>query len=407
MNKAIKRSLLALSSIPLIMTLGNSMLIPVLPAMAQALGVKAFQISLIITVYSVVAIFLIPVAGFLSDHYGRTTIIIPALIITGIGGLISAAAATWLAEPYIWILVGRFVQGIGAAGAAPIVFPLVGEMFKKEEEISAALGIIETSNTFGKVISPILGSLLALIVWYFPFWAIPVLCIASLLLIKLLVKEPNKKNKQASFNAHKYFQEIKQVFHKKGRWIYAIFAIGGICMFVVFGALFYLSQFSEDTYQIHGVWKGFLLALPTSALCIASFVTGKLIGKNKMRMKWFNSIGIMLIPITMIVLALTGGKSIALDTALISVGLAGVGVSLPCLDAFIIEGIDKEIRGTTTSFYSSMRFIGVAAGPPIASIFINSPATFHYITAGLGVLSVIISICFIRINKFDTKSSTT
>ena len=43
----------------------------------------------------------------------------------------------------------------------------------------------------------------------------------------------------------------------------------------------------------------------------------------------------------------------------------GIGVGLPCLDAFITSGIEKEERGTVSSIYSSMRFIGVAAGPPI------------------------------------------
>ena len=73
-------SLLALSSVPLIMTLGNSMLIPVLPAIEEALDITSLQASLIITVYSVMAIILIPIAGYLSDRVGRKKVIIPSLI---------------------------------------------------------------------------------------------------------------------------------------------------------------------------------------------------------------------------------------------------------------------------------------------------------------------------------------
>lgn len=65
------KAIIALSSIPLIMTLGNSMLIPVLPLLEKKLQVSSFQASMIITVYSIVAIFLIPIAGFLSDKIGR------------------------------------------------------------------------------------------------------------------------------------------------------------------------------------------------------------------------------------------------------------------------------------------------------------------------------------------------
>src|SRR5699024_1973074 len=140
--------IVSLASVPLIMTLGNSMLIPVLPLLEKELDISNIQSSLIITVYSIVAIFFIPLAGFLSDRYGRKKVIVPALIITGIGGLIAAIASWQMKDPYALILVGRILQGIGASGAMPIVLPLVGDIFHNdEEEASSTLGIIETSNT--------------------------------------------------------------------------------------------------------------------------------------------------------------------------------------------------------------------------------------------------------------------
>ncbi|MDA6365806.1 MFS transporter, partial [Escherichia coli] len=92
------------------------------------------------TVYSIVAIILIPIAGFLSDHIGRKKVIIPSLLIAGIGGLISGWAAWKMADAYWIILAGRALQGVGAAGAAPIVMPLVGDMFKNDDDVSSSLG---------------------------------------------------------------------------------------------------------------------------------------------------------------------------------------------------------------------------------------------------------------------------
>src|SRR5699024_4498238 len=111
--------IVTLASIPLIMTLGNSMLIPVLPLMEKELDISKVQSSYIITVYSVVAIFLIPVAGFLSDRFGRKIVIIPALFITAIGGSIAAFAAWKLDNAFYFILAGRVLQGIGASVAMP------------------------------------------------------------------------------------------------------------------------------------------------------------------------------------------------------------------------------------------------------------------------------------------------
>lgn len=52
-----KRGMIAsLASISLVMTLGNSMLIPVLPIIEKQLHITSFQTSLLITMYSVVAI---------------------------------------------------------------------------------------------------------------------------------------------------------------------------------------------------------------------------------------------------------------------------------------------------------------------------------------------------------------
>ncbi|KKB41602.1 Siderophore transport protein [Bacillus thermotolerans] len=196
-----KWDLFALASIPLAMTLGNSVLIPVLPVMEKELGITAFQSSLIITVYSLIAIVLIPIAGYLSDRIGRKKVMIPSLILAAAGGVIASWAAWSMDNPYMMILVGRFLQGAGAAGAFPVVLPTVGDMFSEEDEMSKGLGIIETANTFGKVLSPVLGAVLAAFIWYLPFISIPILSIIALFLIIKFVKTP------------KHQEEKKKIFH--------------------------------------------------------------------------------------------------------------------------------------------------------------------------------------------------
>ncbi|MFC8573160.1 MFS transporter, partial [Heyndrickxia sporothermodurans] len=233
-------AVLSISSIPLVMTLGNSMLIPVLTVMENKLDISSFQSSFIITIYSIVAIILIPIAGFLSDHIGRKKVIIPSLIITGIGGLIAAWAGWKMEHPYWMILIGRALQGAGAAGAFPIVMPLIGDMFKTDEEVSSSLGLIETSNTLGKVLSPILGAFLAGFYWFIPFFSIPVFCLISILLMLFLVKTPNKRQEPIPFK--KFIASVKETFKNNSRWLYSIFMIGIILMFVLFSVLFYLSD---------------------------------------------------------------------------------------------------------------------------------------------------------------------
>ncbi|WP_433742603.1 MFS transporter [Falsibacillus pallidus] len=361
-------AIISLASIPLIMTLGNSMLIPVLPVVEKTMHISSLQSSLIITVYSLVAIFLIPIAGYLSDRFGRKIVIVPSLIIAGLGGLLSGWASWSWADPYKFILAGRVLQGIGAAGAAPIVLPLVGDMFQNDSEVSSTLGIIETANTFGKVLSPILGAFLASFVWFLPFFSFPVFCLISTLLVLLLVKKPKNQNEACSFKV--FLQNTKEIFKKHGKWLFAVFLIGIILMFILFGLLFFLSNELENKYGFEGIKKGFILAIPLGFLCGASYITGKTIKENMVLMKWITVFSIVLTGISVICINFI--DSLLFQTVLFSLSGIGIGASLPCLDALITESIEKNERGTITSIYSSMRFIGVAAGPPITAVMMKN-----------------------------------
>jgi ACDE family multidrug resistance protein len=376
--KSMKWDLLALASIPFIMTLGNSMLIPILPQISRELQVSSFKVSMLITVYAIVAILFIPIAGYLSDRFGRKKVIIPSLIIAAVGGATSAVASWLLSDmsAYWIILAGRLLQGIGASGAFPIVIPLVGDMFDKEEEVSKGLGIIETSNTFGKVISPILGAALGMLLWYLPFISIPVLCIISLLLVIFLVQSPHKDETNVSLK--KFLLGTKDILKEKGRWIYAIFAVGCICMFILFGVLFYLSEILESKYKLDGIIKGLVLAIPLVVLCLCSYIGGKMIGQKKKIMKWIGFAGMLLLTVCLVI---TGFSSqIVFVISLFSLCGAGIGLALPCMDALITEGIEKDQRGTITSLYSSMRFIGVSLGPPMVSLLEKSN---HWVLFGM------------------------
>lgn len=370
MNKKQQRlAILALASVPLIMTLGNSMLIPILPLFEKKLSISKLQSSYIITVYSIVTIVFIPLSGYLSDRFGRKMVIVPALILTGIGGLISGFAAWKMDNAYIVVLIGRILQGIGASGAMPVVIPLVSDMFQKEEEASSTLGIIETSNTIGKVLSPILGSALTALVWFLPFFAIPILSTISLLLILFFIKKKKDDKDEEPFKFREYWKQIKDVFKEHKRWLTSIFAIGAIVMFILFGFLFYLSTILEDDFDFDGVIKGFLLAIPLFALATTSFITGKKIKDDMMKMKWLIVIGIVIAGASTLTIPIMKHYIFLLSVFFICG--AGIGMTLPCLDSIITENIEKDVRGSITSLYSAMRFVGVATGPPVIALLMK------------------------------------
>ena len=375
------------------MTLGNSMLIPALPAIRRELELSPLQTSLIITVFSVMAILFIPPAGWLSDRIGRKRVILPCLILAGIGGAVCAAAVVWLERPYPLLLAGRMLQGIGAAGAAPVVMPLVGDLFKRKEQVSEGLGLIETSNTFGKVLSPIIGSALAMLAWYAPLAAIPAFAAAAALLVALLVRAPARPDRSQPLPD--FLRSLKRVFRRSARWLFAVFALGGIGMFILFAGLVHLSDALEDRLGLSGVRKGAVLALPLAALCAASWLAGRWIGERKRRMKLTAAAGFALSACAAGACAAAGG--VWAQLALFGAAGLGIGAALPSLDALITEGIDEERRGTVSSFYSSMRFAGVALGPPAAALLGRPDAApLYWCLAGAGAVSALVAWLAIR-----------
>ncbi|MFD6440896.1 MFS transporter [Peribacillus sp. NPDC060186] len=399
--------IVSMASIPLVMTLGNSMLIPVLPVFEEKVNITSFQSSMIITSYSIASIFLIPVAGYLSDRIGRKKVILPSLILALIGGLIAGFVSWKMNNPYTWIIMGRVLQGIGAAGATPIVLPLVGDLYKADDEkTSSCLGIIETSNTFGKVLSPILGSLFASLIWFLPFFSISFFSLISIVLVFFFIKVPKNNHEPVKFK--EFLNKTKVTFKEGGKWLSVVFLLGVFVMLVLFAVLFFLSDSLEKLHDLKGVKKGFVLAIPLFFLCISSFVAGRKIKGSIPSMRKIILISLILMSGSIVFVGYTKEKIMLLLISTSVLGIA-IGAMLPTLDALITENIEKTQRGTISSFYSSARFIGVATGPPIMSVLMKNYLNISYIIAGVfGIILLFLSFKLLKENtmKMDAAEKT-
>jgi ACDE family multidrug resistance protein len=388
-------SITAIGSIPLIMTLGNSMLIPILPQMKKALNLSQLQVSLTITVFSISAAIFIPILGYFSDRFSRKIIILPALFLYGTGAILAGIAASTFSNPYIWILIGRTLQGIGAAGTAPIAMALTGDLFKGGEQ-SRVLGIVEASNGLGKVLSPIVGSLLGLLVWYAVFYAFPAFCILSILLTWIFIKE--KRNRQAPPPFGKYVRGLLSVFKYEGRWLFTTYLAGATCLFTLFGILFYLSDILEKDYKIDGVVKGLILAIPLLVMGITSYITGSKIGKNLKTMKSLTVLGFLLMTISYGLLTLF--EKIVPFLIVLGLSSIGTGLILPCINSLITGSVGKERRGFVTSLYGSVRFLGVAIGPPVFTRLMEWSRVGMFLSiAGLTLIIGLLALTMIHVGQ--------
>ncbi len=402
MKASTRIQLLALCTVPFIMVLGNSMLIPVLPALKSALKVSTFQAGILITAFSVPAGIVIPFTGFLSDRIGRKKIIVPALLVYALGGFIAGVAALIFKESaYGAILAGRIVQGIGAGGTYQLAMALTGDIFTSKER-TKALGALEASNGLGKVISPIAGAAVALITWFMPFFVYAVAAVPAALAVWFVVREPSKKKAQQMPGAA-YFKGLGDVFAKKGASLAACFLAGMLVLFLLFGVLSHFSDVLENRYKIKGLVKGLVIAIPVLALAITSYLSGTFLQKRLTKLlKAVVVVGLTLTGVSMALVAFLS-RPVPVISVLALLGIGG-GLVLPAVNTMVTSSTNLEKRGIVTAIYGTVRFFGVAIGPPAFAMGIKVGKLPTYLAAaGLTAVVLLLAAIFINQNKMIPK----
>lgn len=135
-----------------------------LPGIAQELGKSPLRMQWVLVSYMLVNALLIPCSGWLADHFGTRRVFASAITLFIIGSMICAAA------PSITILIlGRIVQGAGAAVMVPVGRLAVLRSYPKEHFLRA-LNFVMIPGLIGQVIGPTLGGwLVQSLSWHWVF----------------------------------------------------------------------------------------------------------------------------------------------------------------------------------------------------------------------------------------------
>ncbi len=148
--------------------------------------------SWIVTAYLVSYTVAMPLAGRLSDVYGRVRVFQAALLLFAIGSALVAVAPN-----FHWIVFARVIQAFGGGATVPIGLAMaVGAV--APEKRAVALGLVAAAAEAGSVLGPIYGgAIIELIGWRWIFWLdVP----QSLVLIALLAILSNRAHPQAKMD---------------------------------------------------------------------------------------------------------------------------------------------------------------------------------------------------------------
>src|ERR687892_2548580 len=171
------KMLAILSCIATMVMYAETMLIPGIPDLIRDFHVSYSMSSWILTSYLIAGAVMTPIAGKLSDIYGRKKILLIIMVIYALG--VSMAG---FASDIYFMIFARAVQGIGMS-MFPIAFGMIRDQFPREK-ISIGQGVITSMFASGAVLGLTVGGIIVQDYgWHNTFFTIIPMAIALLLII--------------------------------------------------------------------------------------------------------------------------------------------------------------------------------------------------------------------------------
>jgi MFS family permease len=171
------KMLAILSCIATMVMYAETMLIPAIPDLIRDFHVSYSMSSWILTSYLIAGAVMTPIAGKLSDIYGRKKILLIIMVIYALG--VSMAG---FASDIYFMIFARAIQGIGMS-MFPIAFGMIRDQFPREK-ISIGQGVITSMFASGAVLGLTVGGIIVQDYgWHNTFFTIIPIAIALLLII--------------------------------------------------------------------------------------------------------------------------------------------------------------------------------------------------------------------------------
>lgn len=386
---------------------------------------KSFSsLGFVVTAYMLTTTITVPLAGKLSDMYGRRPMLITGIAVFTLGSLLSG-----ISPSIEWLIASRALQGIGGGIITSQAFTIVGDLFSPRER-GRWQGLIGAVFGMSSVIGPLLGGWLTdgqnffglMTDWRWTFYInVPIGIIAAIIVAANL---PNIKHDAKHYPDYKgatllsltlasivlavdntkvvfsglidqgisltaiqvalwliallaaiFFVQVERrarqpilplEFFKKRT--YSILTVVTLLFGAAFlGSILYLTQFNQQVYGASASNAGYMLLPMVGGMMVSSITTGQLVSKFG-RYKPFIVTGFALA--TLSILALT---TLNVDTPywheaiMMAVAGVGLGMAMPILSLAVQNEFEQKDLGAATSSVQLFRGLGSTVGTAIFS----------------------------------------
>ncbi len=386
---------------------------------------KSFSsLGFVVTAYMLTTTITVPLAGKLSDMYGRRPLLITGVTVFTLGSLLSG-----MSPSVEWLIAWRALQGIGAGIITSQAFTIVGDLFSPRER-GRWQGLIGAVFGFSSVVGPLVGGWLTdgqhffglTTDWRWTFFInVPIGIIAAIVIIMNL---PNIKHDSKHYPDYKgaallslalaavvlAVDNTKVVFAgliDNGISLTAIqvtlwaIAVLSAIFFVVqerrakqpilplsffknqtyailtivtllFGAAFmgsilYLTQFNQQVYGASASDAGFMLLPMVGGMMLSSITTGQLVSKFG-RYKPFIITGFSLATLSILALVtLQPDTPYWHEAVIMAFAGLGLGMAMPILSLAVQNEFEQKDLGAATSSVQLFRGLGSTVGTAVFS----------------------------------------
>ena len=193
-----------LSCIATMVMYAETMLIPAIPDLIKDFHVSYSMSSWILTAYLISGAVMTPIAGKLSDMYGRKKILLIIMVIYAVG--VSTAG---FATNIYFMIIARAIQGVGIS-MFPIAFGIVRDQFPRQK-ISIGQGVITSMFASGAVIGLSVGGIIIQDYgWRATFFTIIPIAIILLLIIRHFIHLNEDDEQKQQYQQRRQQQQQQQ-----------------------------------------------------------------------------------------------------------------------------------------------------------------------------------------------------
>lgn len=286
--------------------------------------------------------------GPLSDIFGRRKIMIIGNAIMFVG-----AFGCTISTSIEFLLISRFIQGLGASASVVIVFAMVADLCRGSQA-AEIIGKMNSLLTIFMSIAPIAGGFInETIGWRGNYAVIFLTSFFSWVLLYFLLPETKDKNTMESFNLTKIFKDFVRLFSSSRFILMSLvpsLMFAAYMSFIACGSFLYMETFNLPImyYAIH---QGVLIAC-FSIVSQKADKVGAYLGE-------YNTLlyGVLMLVMGGAFLFILGYVEINnpyLTTFSMMIGATGAAISYPLVFAKSFE-VFPDIRGTTSSAIMGMR----------------------------------------------------